>query len=54
VKLAVLTPPATRGKNSKVNTVDTPAEITELIAEEVIITWDASQLNWLLYVWRGS
>jgi hypothetical protein len=31
-----------------VNTVDTPAEITELIAEEVMITWDESQLYWLL------
>lgn len=48
VKLTAFTTPLSRGKNSKVNTVDWPAEMTELIADEVRITWESSQLYWLL------
>lgn len=54
VKLTAFTAPLSRGKNSNVNTVDWPADITELIAEDVRITFEASQLYWLLYVWEPS
>jgi hypothetical protein len=48
VKLTAFTTPLSLGKNSKVNTVVTPADITELIAEDVRITLEESQLYWLL------
>ena len=51
VKFTAFTAPLSRGKNSNVNTVDWPADITELIAEDVRIKFEASQLYWLLYVW---
>lgn len=48
VKLTAFIAPLSRGKNSNVNTVDWPAEMTELIADEVRIIWESSQLYWLL------
>lgn len=51
VKFTAFTAPLSRGKNSNVNTVDWPADITELIAEDVRIKFEESQLYWLLYVW---
>lgn len=45
--MTAFTIPLSRGKNSKVNTVDWPAEMTVLIADEVRITWESSQLYWL-------
>lgn len=44
VKLTAFVAPSTLGKNSKVNTVVTPADITELMAEDVRITLEESQL----------